>query len=129
MSGMLGIGEVARRTGLRPSALRYYEAQGILPAARRANGRRVYDEGVLRSIEVVVYARSIGFSVREVKMLLPAGRAGHAPRWQSLARAKIAELEAGIERARQVKAALEAGLACGCIRAEACGPTRSERGR
>jgi MerR family redox-sensitive transcriptional activator SoxR len=126
METRFGIGEVARRTGLRASALRYYETQGLLKPARSANGRRVYDPAAVDAIEVVIYARSIGFSLREVKALF--GQPGRGPlseRWKPLARAKIAELDASIERARRIRKALEAGLACGCIRIEDCLPRRA----
>ena len=126
----LGIGEVARRAGVRASALRYYEAQGVLPPALRVNGRRVYGEEMVRRVEVVLYARSVGFSLHEVKRLfgLPA-RGGLQTRWRPLARAKVAELDAAIARARRVKRALESGLACGCIRIEDCLPAKAGRTR
>lgn len=53
----LPIGEVARRTGVRTSAIRYYEAEGILPVPERVNGRRRYDSDVLRHLEVIRFAR------------------------------------------------------------------------
>lgn len=119
----MSIGELARRAGVRASTVRYYESQGVLPAPRRVNGRRVYGSESLARVEVALYARSVGFSVREVKRLF-GGNGALQARWRSLAREKVAELEAAIERARRIKGALEAGLACGCIRSEDCLPRK-----
>jgi MerR family transcriptional regulator, redox-sensitive transcriptional activator SoxR len=122
MDGM-SIGELARRVGVAPSTVRYYEAQGVLPAARRVNGRRVYGAESLERVEVALYARSVGFSVREVKRLF-GGNGALQARWRPLAEAKVAELAAAIERSRRIKRALEAGLECGCIRTADCRPRR-----
>ena len=119
----MGIGELARRVGVAASTVRYYEAQGVLPRARRVNGQRRYGLDALARVEVAIYARSVGFSVAEVKRLF-GGKGAMQERWRALARAKVGELAAGIERSRRIKRALEAGLACGCIRPEDCLPRR-----
>jgi MerR family redox-sensitive transcriptional activator SoxR len=124
----LTIGEVARRSGVRTSALRYYEAAGILPAARRVNGRRRYGEELVGLVEVARFARSVGFSLAQIKQLFQGieGRAGLGAQWRPLARAKLKELDGVIERAMQMKKAIESGLACGCIRVEDCRPGRDK---
>ena len=116
------IGEVARRTGIAASALRYYEAAGVLPAVRRRNGRRYYDAEVVNLIEVVKFAQSVGFSLAEVRELSRGfgNRARLRARWRPLAMAKLRELDRFIEQARRMKFAIEQGLACGCIRIEDC---------
>ena len=116
------IGEVARRTGLRTSALRYYEETGILPAPRRVNGRRRYGPEALRIVEVVRFAQCAGFSLAEIRTLFH-GFGPDTPlneRWASLAHAKLAELDALIEKASRMKQAIRAGLGCGCVRVEDC---------
>ena len=65
----LSIGEVARRTGLRASALRYYEESGLLPAPTRVKGRRVYDAQVIRRIDGLRFAQEAGFTLKEIKAL------------------------------------------------------------
>lgn len=122
------IGEVTRRTGVPSSTLRYYEDEGVLPRTRRQNGRRVYDEGMLRLVEVAVFAQSVGFSLDEVRRLFKGleGRGGLKAQWQPLARAKLAQLDEVIAKSQQMKAAIQAGLECGCIRIEDC-LLRSER--
>jgi MerR family redox-sensitive transcriptional activator SoxR len=124
----LGIGEVARRTGMRTSALRYYEDAGILPRAARVNGRRRYSEDLVSLVEVARFARSVGFSLTEIKRLFGGmeGRRDIRARWKPLARAKLEELDGVIARAEQMKRAIESGLACGCIRVEDCLPEGSQ---
>jgi MerR family transcriptional regulator, redox-sensitive transcriptional activator SoxR len=120
----LSIGEVARRAGVRPSALRYYEQAGILPAAKRVNGRRHYSEELVKMIEVARFAQSVGFSLAEVKQLFAGfeGRSELCAQWRPLALAKLKELDAVIEKARRMKGAIESGLSCGCIRVQDCLP-------
>ena len=70
----MSIGEVARRAGVKPSALRYYEGIGMLPSPERANGRRRYDGEVLREVldrlAVVRVAQQAGFTLSEIRTLL-----------------------------------------------------------
>ena len=118
----LAIGDVARRAGIRPSALRYYESIGLLPAPKRVNGRRRYDQSTVQMLKVVQLAQQAGFTVAEIQVLLHgfAPNTPPAARWQPLAQHKIAELDALIERAQQMKRILETGLNCGCLRLEDC---------
>ena len=118
----LTIGEVARQTGLRTSALRYYEAAGLLPSPKRVSGRRRYSPGTVRVVEVIRFAQEAGFSLDEIRTLFH-GFGAETPlseRWEALARDKLRELDALIERAEQMKRAILAGLACGCVRVEDC---------
>lgn len=123
MAGMT-IGEVARMAGVRPSALRYYESVGVLPAPERVNGRRRYEAGVLEVLKVVRFARGAGFSIAEIRTFLHGFPEGTPPseRWRWLAREKLPDVEALIERALGTKRVLERGLACGCERVEDCIP-------
>src|SRR4029078_5874134 len=118
----LPIGEIARQAGIRPSALRYYESIGLMPAPKRVNGRRRYDQGTVQMLRVVQLAQRAGFTVVEIQTLLHgfAPDTPPAARWQPLAQQKIAELDALIERAEQMKRILQTGLNCGCLRLEDC---------
>ncbi|MFL5803203.1 MAG: MerR family transcriptional regulator [Roseiflexaceae bacterium] len=124
------IGEVARRAGIRPSALRYYESIGLMPTPKRVNGRRRYDESTVQMLKVVQLAQQAGFTVAEIQTLLHgfAPDTPPAARWLPLAQHKIAELDALIERAQKMKRILETGLHCGCLRLEDCAIVL-ERGR
>jgi MerR family redox-sensitive transcriptional activator SoxR len=128
---MLSIGEVAQRAGVRASALRFYEEAGILPPAPRVNGRRVYGEDIVNHVPVARFAQSVGFSLAEIRGLFDGmrGRSTLKAKWRPLARAKLVELDAVIARAQAMKAAIESGLACGCIRVEDCLPRARFRRR
>ena len=122
----ISIGEVARRAGVNPSALRYYEGIGMLPLPERANGRRRYDGEVLREVldrlAVVRVAQQAGFTISEIGMLLDGFSEDTPPseRWRVLARKKLPEVEALVARALGMKNLLERGLRCECLRLEDC---------
>jgi MerR family transcriptional regulator, redox-sensitive transcriptional activator SoxR len=130
MTGMT-IGEVARQAGVRPSALRYYEEAQIIPRAPRVNGRRIYSKELLDLVHVARFAQSVGFSLAEIRALFSGstGRCGLASKWKPLARAKVKELDDVISRSQRMKAAIELGLGCGCIRIEDCLPSKADRSR
>ena len=118
----LAIGEVARRAGIRPSAIRYYERIGLMPEPERVSGRRRYDESVLRHLAVIDLARRAGFTLAETRTLCSGFASSPAPseRWRALARRKLVEVEALIERGREMKRLLELGLECDCLRLDDC---------
>lgn len=122
------IGEVARRSGIRPSALRYYESAGVLPEPERENGRRRYGPEVLELLAVVRVAQQAGFTIAEIRTLLH-GFTAETPlseRWRELASKKLPEVEALIRRALGMKRLLERGLRCDCLRLEDCALVRCE---
>jgi MerR family redox-sensitive transcriptional activator SoxR len=118
----LTIGEVARRGGVRPSALRYYERAGLLPPARRVGGRRRYDAGTLQRLAAIRAAQGAGFTLAEIRAMRDDGGADTPPssRWRALAGRKRAELDARIARAEAMKRALDAGLRCDCLTLDDC---------
>jgi MerR family redox-sensitive transcriptional activator SoxR len=116
------IGEVARRAGLRPSAVRYYESVGLLPPPRRINGRRHYDATVLQHLAVIGVAQQAGFTMAEIGILLHGFAADVPPsaRWRTLAQQKLPEVDQLIQRAQAMKRLLEEGLDCGCLDFSEC---------
>ncbi len=119
---MLTIGEVARRAGLRTSAIRYYEDVGVLPPAHRQGGQRRYDEAVLARLAVVRLAQEVGFTVSEIRSLVEGFDKVGVPRdrWQALASRKLADVDDLIVRAEQMKQVLQESLGCGCLTLDAC---------
>ncbi len=116
---MLSIGEVARLSGLRPSALRYYEDAGLINPVARISGRRHYDESVLDRLRVIACAQDAGFTISEVRELL--GGENESPgRWRALAQRKLREVDAVIERAQVTRRLLEESLRCNCVALEEC---------
>lgn len=126
----LTIGEVARQAGIRPSAIRYYESSGLLPAPRRSSGQRRYDANVLQHLAIIQRAQEAGFSIAQIKSLfydfaddIPASQ-----RWQTLATRKLVEVEARIARAQEMKRVLEECLLqCRCLSLDECARLINER--
>jgi MerR family redox-sensitive transcriptional activator SoxR len=103
-------------------ALRYYEFIGILQAPRRVSGQRRYDDGIIKQVRFIQLVKKAGFSIEEMKILLGQSNpdAPYAARLHHLARRKLVEVEALIAQAQTMKAILEAGLKCKCLRLEDC---------
>lgn len=122
MSETLSIGEVARRAGLHTSAVRYYESIGLVEPPRRVSGRRRYEAGVVRRLIAIRSARALGLSLAEIAALLDGFAAATPPsaRWQSLAEAKVPEIDAAIEALTLLKHLLAAGSECACPTIEDC---------
>jgi MerR family redox-sensitive transcriptional activator SoxR len=122
MTHDLTITAVAARAGIRPTAIRYYESIGLLPAPARVNGRRRYDERVLQQLAIIATAQRMGFTITEIGTLLH-GFSAETPaweRWQLLAREKLPEIEALIVRAQAMKQLLERSLHCTCLTLDEC---------
>ena len=99
------IGELAAGSGLRPSAIRFYEKTGLLLAPARKSGRRVYASEATHRLFLISFAKDTGFSLPEIKLLLhgfpQSTTAGD--RWRKLATSKIQQLEASIGKARAME--------------------------
>jgi DNA-binding transcriptional MerR regulator len=107
----LAIGELARRAGTAPSALRYYERIGLLPPAERAGGKRRYPPSSAERLALVRLYQDAGFTLKEIRQLL-AARSRQRASWTPLAERKIAELDARIAEAQRAKSLLEHALNC-----------------
>jgi MerR family transcriptional regulator, redox-sensitive transcriptional activator SoxR len=116
------IGEVARRSGLSTSALRYYERAGLLQPPARVSKRRVYEHTVLGRIRIILLAREAGFTVKETKTFVSGYPVGAAPaeRWRTLAAKKLIELDAQMTRLARMKSILNDSFHCRCTRLEDC---------
>src|SRR5437660_56132 len=114
---IMSIGKVAQEVGIQASTIRYYESIGLLPAPRRVNGIRRYEDSVLQKLGVIQLAQQAGFTISEIQTLLHDFPDDTPPsvRWQALATRKIAEIDAMIARATTMKTLLEqALLQCQC---------------
>jgi MerR family redox-sensitive transcriptional activator SoxR len=105
------IGELARRTGLATSALRYYERVGLLSPAGRAGGRRHYGASGAERVALIQLCQDAGFTLREIRALLATGSRRGRP-WTRLVEAKLRELETRIARAERARALVQHALAC-----------------
>jgi MerR family transcriptional regulator, redox-sensitive transcriptional activator SoxR len=118
----LSIGEVARRVGVRPSAIRFYESAGLLAPPERSSGWRSYEPSVVERLQVIRSAREIGFSLDEIRQLLDGFSPDVPPseRWRALAAEKLPEVHGAIRRATALKRLLVAGMSCRCVSIEEC---------
>jgi MerR family redox-sensitive transcriptional activator SoxR len=108
------IGEVAKRSGLAASAIRYYEQAGVLPKPGRIGGRRQYDPSILERLAVVDRAKACGFTLAETRRLFYGFReAVPAPeRWRTLARRKLQQLEELTRQIEMMKELLQRPCTC-----------------
>jgi MerR family redox-sensitive transcriptional activator SoxR len=116
------IGELAGRSGLNASAIRYYERRGLLPAPHRAGGQRRYAADALDRVLLIRFASEMGFTLSEIRVFLNGLRddAPVGPRWKNLAHQKIQEVEWSIQRSRRLKSLLEHLLHCHCVSLGVC---------
>lgn len=117
------ISEVARRVGLRCSAIRYYEQLGIVPPAHRVSGQRRYDEAALYRLVTLQRARQIGFSLDEIRQLFFGFRKGtpSSARWKKLSQRKLAELDRLVNEIKAIQLVLQGQGKCRCATLEECG--------
>ena len=116
------IGEVSRKIGIASSALRYYEEVGILPPPARERGQRRYGDDVLQRLTVVKMAQDAGFSIVEIRTLFhgfPEATPA-SDRWHDLARRKLVDVDALIERLLVMRTVLNESLACRCLTLDSC---------
>jgi MerR family redox-sensitive transcriptional activator SoxR len=117
----LTIGEVARRVGLRTSALRYYEEAGLIEPAARVSGQRRYEPSTVDTLTVIRFCQSLGFTLAEARELLAAPRGqAQKQRWRELVDEKVAELDDASKRIRAMRRLLGASRDCDCVDLEQC---------
>jgi DNA-binding transcriptional MerR regulator len=107
---MLTIGRIARRAGVRNSAVRYYEARGLLkPAARLPNGYRIYGEDAVGLLTFVRRAQALGITLNEVRKLLELSRRGQSPcaEVKDLARRHLSDLDRKIRELELLRGELQ----------------------
>ena len=119
----LTIGDLAERTGLAVSAIRFYETHGIVRPARNAGGHRRYGRADIRRLSFAMIAQELGFPLSEIGARL-AGLPDHkAPSRADWARAGTefrAEIDARIERLTALRDKLDGCIGCGCLSLDTC---------
>jgi MerR family transcriptional regulator, redox-sensitive transcriptional activator SoxR len=119
----LGIGEVAARSGMAASALRYYEDLGLIEATRTAGGARRFPRSVLRRLAVIRAARNVGLTLPEIRAALdtlPPGRPPTAKDWARLSQTWRDRLDEQISALSQLRDGLSSCIGCGCLSLERC---------
>lgn len=117
------IGEVAKRSGVAASALRFYEDRGLIGSIREPGAHRRYHRGVLRRIAFIVFAQKIGLTLDDIAAelaRLPPGRAPARADWARISRAWQAALAEKIAELRRLEAGLGECIGCGCLSLDKC---------
>ncbi len=120
---MLAIGEVARRSGVAATALRFYEARGLIGSIRAPSGQRRYPRAVLRRIAYIVFAQRIGYTLGEIidqLAALPHDRALTDRDWQRLSSGWKRRVEARIAELQLLNIGLDQCIGCGCLSLKRC---------
>src|SRR3954451_14636822 len=118
MSELLTIGEVARRSGVAASALRFYEERGLIASERAGSGHRRYRRPALRRIAFIVFAQRVGLTLEEIAAelaKLPGGRTPDRDDWSGLSRTWTARIDDRIAELERLKAGLTEYIGCGCL--------------
>ncbi|MCU1615899.1 MAG: transcriptional regulator, MerR family [Frankiales bacterium] len=119
----LTIGQVSARSGVAPSALRYYEEQGLVATTRTPGGARRYPRTVLRRLAFVRAAQNVGLSLSEIRAALdtlPEGRPPTARDWARLSRGWRDRLDEQIAALSQLRDGLTSCIGCGCLSLGRC---------
>jgi MerR family redox-sensitive transcriptional activator SoxR len=119
----LSIGEVAARSGVATSALRFYEAQGLLISQRTSGNQRRYERAVLRRVALIRAGRAAGIPLERIRAALdtlPASRTPTRRDWERLSRAWRADLDEQIAMLHAVRDRLTTCIGCGCLSIDAC---------
>jgi MerR family redox-sensitive transcriptional activator SoxR len=119
----LTIGELARRSGVAASALRYYETIGLIRAERTGGGQRRYARATLRRVAFVRAAQRVGLSLveaRDAMATLPSDRAPDATEWSHVARAWQRRIDHEIALLQTLRRNLAGCIGCGCLSLRTC---------
>ena len=120
---MLTITEVSKRSGVASSALRFYEARGLIRSARAGSGHRRYERPVLRRIAFIVFAQKIGLTLDEISgelAKLPPDRAPTRAEWERLSTTWSERIDARIAELERLKLGLTECIGCGCLSLDRC---------
>ncbi|RCW43225.1 MerR family redox-sensitive transcriptional activator SoxR [Halopolyspora algeriensis] len=120
---LLTIGEVAHRSGVAQTALRFYEDRGLISATRTSGNQRRYERGVLRRLAFIRAAQRVGLSLEQVAEALATLPQDHAPTkadWERLSRRWRDELDARIDGLQRLRDRLTGCIGCGCLSLRTC---------
>lgn len=122
-SDRLSIGQLAGRTGLSVSAIRYYETQGLVTSERNAGGQRRFLRSDIRRLSFVRIAQQFGFTIDQIRaqlQTLPQERTPNKADWARISRGFRKELDAKIETLSRLRDLLDGCIGCGCLSLRTC---------
>ena len=123
MGELLTIGQIARRSGVAASALRYYESLGLIRAERAGSGHRRFPRAALRRIAFIVFAQRVGMRLEEIARelaRLPAERVPTGRDWARLARVWTSRIDERLAELERLRRGLDGCIGCGCLSLERC---------
>ena len=123
MSELLTIGEVAQRSGVAASALRFYEHRGLIQSERNQGGHRRFARPVIRRVAFIVFAQRVGLSLGEIGdelARLPADRVPNRRDWSKLSSGWSSRIDERIAELERLKAGLTECIGCGCLSLDRC---------
>lgn len=123
MSETLTIGQIAKRSGVRASALRFYEERGLIASERFGSGHRRFPRSVLRRISFIVFAQHVGLTLDEIGRelaKLPENRAPTRRDWSRLSSTWTARIDERIAELARLRAGLTECIGCGCLSLDRC---------
>ena len=123
VSELLAIGEVARRSGVASSALRFYEQRGLISSERTGSGHRHYPRPVLRRIAFIVFAQRVGLTLDEIGTelaKLPLHQAPTRRDWSRLSATWASRIDDRIAELQRLKFGLTECIGCGCLSLDRC---------
>ncbi|SMP12558.1 redox-sensitive transcriptional activator SoxR [Shimia sagamensis] len=119
----LTIGFISERTGLAPSAIRYYEEEGIVHPHRTDTGQRRFERADIRRLSFVMISQSLGFSIAEIRTALdslPANRTPTKADWQAISESFRQKLDDRISQMTKLREQLDGCIGCGCLSLSNC---------
>ena len=120
---LLPIGDLARRTGLAVSAIRFYEEKGLIQAMRTMGNQRRFLRSDIRRLSFILIAQKLGLGLVEIERelaQLPQGRTPTLSDWQKLSRSMRKQLDAKIQLLTRTRAKLDECIGCGCLSLQRC---------
>ncbi|UWS80233.1 redox-sensitive transcriptional activator SoxR [Phaeobacter sp. G2] len=119
----VAIGYLSERTGLAVSAIRYYEAQGLLEPWRNAGGQRRFHRADIRRLSFIMIAQQFGFSLPEIRgflKTLPGGRTPTPEDWARISTSFRDHLDSRIKTLQKMRDNLDGCIGCGCLSLPKC---------
>ena len=120
---LIPIGEIARRTGLSVSAIRFYEDEGLIEPVRSSGNQRRFLRSDIRRLSFILIAQRLGLALGEIRAqlaTLPQGRTPNARDWEAISLAIRATLDARIAELTRTRERLDGCIGCGCLSLENC---------
>ena len=120
---LVSIGEMARRTGLSVSAIRFYEDKGLVEPIRTSGNQRRFFRSDIRRLSFILIAQQLGLALAEIEeeiRKLPQGRTPTARDWQKISRSIRGQLDAKISQLEKTRDRLDGCIGCGCLSLRKC---------